>query len=352
MKYALIGCGRISPNHIRAALDNGLDIVALCDLDQQKMQDTAAKLPHPVTHYTDYRQLLAESEAQMIAIATDSGVHAELALAAIAAGKHVLIEKPVALSMADARRICKAAQESDVTVGVCHQNRFNHAVVEMRKALEEGRFGKLSHGAVAVRWNRSEAYYDQAAWRGTWVQDGGTLMNQCIHGIDLLRWMMGDEIEEVCGMTARRMHTHTECEDIGMAVVRFRNGALGTVEGTANVYPNDMEETLCLFGEQGTVKLGGNSVNQIELWKFADGDEDKSHVKEQAANVYGNGHTRLYADFLDAISQNRAPLVDTYAGMAALELVLAIYKSQKEGGVVRLPLIDFDCNDMKEKTND
>ena len=350
MTYALIGCGRVSPNHIRAALENQLDIVALCDLKEKKMQETAAKLPKPVAFYTDYRRLLAESGAQMVAIATDSGEHAEIALAAIEAGKHVLIEKPMALSMADARRICQAAQESGVTVGVCHQNRFNTAVVQLRKALEAGRFGKLSHGAVTVRWNRSEAYYDQAAWRGTWAQDGGTLMNQCIHGIDLLRWMMGDEISEVCGMTARRLHEHTECEDIGMAVIRFKNGALGTVEGTANVYPRDMEETLSLFGQHGTVKLGGGSVNKIDRWVFADGEEDMTVYEEKPENVYGNGHVWLYADFLAAIRENRPPLVDTYAGMAALELVLAIYKSQKEGCVVRLPLDNFDCNDMKENT--
>ncbi len=349
MKYALIGCGRISQNHIRAAMENGLEIVALCDLDADKLKETAEQLSDTVVCYTDYRQLLAESDAQILAIATDSGTHAELALAAIAAGKHVLIEKPIALSMADARRICKAAQESHVTVGVCHQNRFNLAVVQLRQALENGRFGKLSHGAVTVRWNRSEAYYDQAAWRGTWSQDGGTLMNQCIHGIDLLRWMMGDEITEVCGMTARRLHEHTECEDIGTAVVRFRNGALGTVEGTANVYPRDMEETLSIFGESGTVTLGGGSVNRVEHWLFADKNEDMTAFNEHPDNIYGSGHARLYGDFLDAIAEGREPLVDTYAGMAALELVLAIYKSQKEGRIVRLPLEDFDCKDMEEE---
>ncbi len=349
MKYALIGCGRISQNHIRAAMENGLEIVALCDLDADKMKKTAELLSDTVAMFTDYRKLLAESDAQVIAIATDSGTHAELALAAIAAGKHVLIEKPIALSMADARQICKAAQDSHVTVGVCHQNRFNLAVVQLRQALESGRFGKLSHGAVTVRWNRSEAYYDQAAWRGTWAQDGGTLMNQCIHGIDLLRWMMGDEITEVCGMTARRLHEHTECEDIGTAVVRFRNGALGTVEGTANVYPRDMEETLSIFGESGTVTLGGGSVNRVERWLFADGNEDMTAYGEHPDNIYGNGHARLYGDFLEAIAEGREPLVDTYAGMAALELVLAIYKSQKEGRIVRLPLEDFDCKDMEEE---
>lgn len=349
MKYALIGCGRISPNHIRAALDNGMEIVALCDLDVDKMKKAAESLSGDVALYTDYRQLLAESGAQMVAIATDSGTHAELALAAIAAGKHVLIEKPIALSMADARRLCKAAKESRVTVGVCHQNRFNIAVTQLRQALEAGRFGKLSHGAVTVRWNRSEAYYDQAAWRGTWAQDGGTLMNQCIHGIDLLRWMMGDEIREVCGMTARRLHEHTECEDIGTAVVRFCNGALGTVEGTANVYPRDMEETLSIFGESGTVTLGGGSVNRVDRWLFADGNEDMIGCGEHPDTIYGNGHARLYADFLAAIAEGREPLVDTEAGMAALELVLAIYKSQKEGRIVRLPLEDFDCKDMEEE---
>ena len=175
-------------------------------------------------------------------------------------------------------------------------------------------------------------------------------MNQCIHGIDLLRWMMGGEIDEVYGVTRQQFHDYLEAEDLGMAVVKFKNGAVATIEGTTNVYPKNLEETLYLFGENGTVKLGGKSTNNIDVWDFADeGEEDQKNkgLEEATSNVYGNGHTSLYADVIDAIEQDRLPYVDAYAGKNALELVLAIYKSQKEGRPVRLPLHDFASIDMK-----
>jgi predicted dehydrogenase len=219
----------------------------------------------------------------------------------------------------------------------------------MRKALEAGRFGKISHGSVQVRWNRNEDYYAQASWRGTWAQDGGALMNQCIHGIDLFRWMMGDEVEEVYGLTRRQFHHYIQAEDVGMAVVKFKNGAIGTIEGTTNVYPSNLEETLYLFGEKGTVKLGGTSTNNIDIWNFSDeteADQKYKGFEEATSNVYGNGHTCLFADVVGAIEDNRRPYVDAYAGRRALEMVLAIYKSQMIGMPVKLPLVDFDSITM------
>ena len=219
----------------------------------------------------------------------------------------------------------------------------------MRTALDSGRFGKLSHGSINVRWNRNRAYYEQATWRGKWTSDGGSLMNQCIHGIDLLRWMMGDEIEEVYGVTKQQFHDYLECEDIGVAILKFKNGAIGTIEGTVNVYPKNLEETLYLFGEKGTVKLGGTSCNNIDIWNFSnitDDDKKKAGLQEETSNVYGNGHTSLYADMLDAIKNNRQPYVDAYAGKNALEIVLAIYKSQLIGQPVKLPLKDFASSEM------
>ena len=253
------------------------------------------------------------------------------------------------MNIQDTDIIIKKAEENNVKVSACHQNRFNIAVQKMRQALEAGRFGKLSHGSIHVRWNRNENYYKQASWRGTWEQDGGALMNQCIHGIDLLRWMMGDEIEEVYGAAKRQFHPYLETEDVGMAVVRFTNGAIATIEGTTNVYPQNLEETLYLFGEKGTVKLGGKSTNNIDVWDFADEtEEDKTNkgLEEETNNVYGNGHTRLFADMIEAIQHDRPPYIDAYAGRRALELVLAIYKSQKEGIPVKLPLRDFSTQDM------
>lgn len=354
MKYALIGCGRIAVNHVKAAVNNKLDIVAVCDILPEKIEALLAKQgladDRSIQRYTDFKRMIAEHpEIQLISIATESGLHAEIALYCIERHINVIIEKPMAMSIADADKIIAAAKENNVKVSACHQNRFNVAVQKMRQALETGRFGKLSHGSIHVRWNRNKEYYDQAPWRGTWAQDGGALMNQCIHGIDLLRWMMGEEIVEVYAQTRQQFHHYLQAEDLGMAVVSFKNGAIGTIEGTTNVYPKNLEETLYLFGEQGTVKIGGTSTNNIDVWDFADetnADNANKGLKEETSNVYGNGHTSLFADVVDAINKDRTPYVDAVAGRNALELVLAIYKSAAEGKPVQLPLkecasIDF-----------
>lgn len=354
MKYALIGCGRISTNHVKAVINNNLEFVAVCDIVPEHMEDVLEKNglreDTSIKRYTDYKKMIEENELELVGIATESGIHAEIALYCIDHGINVIIEKPMAMNMKDAEEIIRRSEEKGVKVSACHQNRFNVAVQEMRKALEEGRFGKVSHGSIHVRWNRGKAYYDQAPWRGTWAQDGGALMNQCIHGIDLLRWMMGDEVEEVYGATRQQFHHYLEAEDIGMAIVKFKNGAIGTIEGTTNVYPQNLEETLYLFGENGTVKIGGKSTNNIDVWNFADesdADQKNKGLQEQTSNVYGNGHTSLYADVIDAIENNRTPYVDARAGRNALEMILAIYKSQKTGVPVKLPLEDFSTLDMQ-----
>lgn len=354
MNYALIGCGRIATNHIKAVKNNNLNLVAVCDTIPEQMQQLLEKHnlqnASSVKRYTDYKQMIEENRIELIGIATESGIHAEIALYCIDHGIHVIIEKPMAMSMSDADEIIRRSREKNVKVSACHQNRFNIAVQEMRKALETGRFGKLSHGSIHVRWNRDENYYKQASWRGTWEQDGGALMNQCIHGIDLLRWMMGDEIEEVYGATRQQFHHYLEAEDLGVAVVKFKSGAVATIEGTTNVYPQNLEETLYVFGENGTVKLGGKSTNNIDVWDFADetdADLKNKGLEEATSNVYGNGHTSLYADVIDAIKTDRVPYVDAVAGRNALELVLAIYKSQKTGVPVKFPLKDFASIDME-----
>ncbi|HBI63242.1 MAG TPA: oxidoreductase [Lachnospiraceae bacterium] len=354
MKYALIGCGRISTNHLHAAMINCLEIVAVCDIVPEHMEKLLKKHKisgsRKIKRYTDYQELIKENDIDLVSIATESGLHAQIAIDCIEKGIHVIIEKPMAMSLADADRIIELSEKKGVKVSACHQNRFNDAVQATRKALEAGRFGKLSHGSVHVRWNRDREYYKQASWRGTWVHDGGALMNQCIHGIDLLRWMLGDEVEEVYGVTRQRFHHYLEAEDVGVAVVQFKNGAVAVIEGTTNVYPRNLEETLYLFGEAGTVKLGGKSTNNIDVWEFADEQETDTankELQEMAENVYGHGHIRLFADMAAAIVENRQPYVDAYAGKRALELVLAIYKSQKEKLPVKLPLRDFACEEMQ-----
>ena len=354
MRYALIGCGRIATNHMKAAVNNQLEISAVCDVVQEHMEVLLAKHElqndMSILRYTDYKSMIQEVKPDLVSIATESGIHAEIALFCIDHGVHVIIEKPMAMSISDANEIIRHSEEKHVKVSACHQNRFNIAVQEMRHALEAGRFGRLSHGSIHVRWNRNQGYYDQAPWRGTWAQDGGALMNQCIHGIDLLRWTFGGEIEEVYGQTRQQFHDYLEAEDVGMAVVKFKNGAIATIEGTTNVYPKNLEETLYIFGEKGTVKIGGTSTNNIDVWDFADesaADTKNKGLQEETSNVYGNGHTSLFADMIDAIQNDRKPYVDAYAGRDALELVLAIYKSQKEGHAVRLPLENFASTDME-----
>lgn len=354
MAYALIGCGRIATNHIRAALKNGLNITSVCDVIPERMEALLTlhglENERSICRYTNYQELVQKECPQLVAIATDSGSHAKIALHCIEQDMHLIIEKPMAMSIRDADTIIVKSQAKGTIVSACHQNRFNLAVQQLRCALEAGRFGHLSHGSVHVRWNRDRNYYTQAPWRGTWHQDGGCLMNQSIHGIDLLRWMMGDEIEEVMGVTARRQHPYIQAEDIGMAVVRFKSGAIATIEGTTNVYPKNLEETLYLFGEHGTVKLGGKSVNKIDVWEFADKckqDEEAGGLEEKTHNVYGNGHTSLYADVIHAIETGAQPYVDAIAGRNALELVLAIYLSAQKGQPVKLPLEECASSDFE-----
>jgi len=353
VKYALIGCGRISPNHIAAALANKLDFVAICDIETANMRDKKLKfeLSDEIKQYTDYHEMLRNEKPELVAIATESGKHAQIALDCMDYGCNLIIEKPIALSIEDANKIIVKAEELGLKVCACHQNRFNKSIQKIREAVEKNRFGKMFHGTAHIRWCRNHEYYDRASWRGTWEQDGGALMNQCIHNIDLLRWMMGDEITEVVGMTDRLHHDYIDAEDLGIALIKFKNGAYGVVEGTTNVYPKNLEETLYLFGEKGTVKAGGQSVNIIEEWRFSDMLDDPEEVKqrfhENPPNVYGYGHTPLYADVIDAINNDRKPYVDAEAGKRALELVLAIYKSAYEGCVIKLPLNECATIDFK-----
>lgn len=352
MKYALVGCGRISSNHIVAAQKNNLEIVGLCDILPEKIHEKKEKHELDQTRqYTDYREMLEQESPELVAVCTESGKHAEIALDCIEYGCNVIIEKPIALSLNDADKIIRRGHEKGVKVCTSHQNRFNKSIQKMRSAVDKGRFGRLLYGTAHIRWCRDINYYQCAPWRGTWEYDGGALMNQCIHNIDLLRWMMGDEIEEVMGITARQNHEYIECEDLGIAIVKFRNGGYGIIEGTTNIYPKNLEETLYLFGENGTVKVGGKSVNRIEEWYFADGLDDRNAVIESCSenppDIYGFGHTPLYKDMIEAIINNREPYVNGEAGRRALELVLGIYKASYEGQTVKFPVSNCSTLDFK-----
>jgi len=353
MRYALIGCGRISPNHLAAAQANKLEIVGLCDIDAAMLEDKILKFKldaSKVAQYDDYQLMLDEQKPELVSICTESGKHAAIALECIRRGINIIVEKPIALSIEDADAIIEEARKHNVKVCACHQNRFNKSVVKIREAMDQRRFGRLFYGTAHIRWNRGHEYYDRACWRGTWEQDGGALMNQCIHNIDLLRWMMGNEVTEVFAYTDKLNHPYIEAEDLGIALIRFANGSYGIIEGTTDIYPKNLEETLYLFGEKGTVKAGGQSVNIIEEWRFADmlddADEVKATYHENPPNVYGFGHTPLFADVIDAIRTDRQPKVTAEDGKRALELVLAIYKSAAEGRPVKLPLAKCATTDF------
>lgn len=353
LRYALIGCGRISPNHISAAINNSLSIVGLCDLELDKATNLfkSFNLGDNTNIYKDYVKMIKEEKPDLIAIATESGNHAEIAKYCIKQRINLIIEKPIALSLEDADEIIDLSNKYNVTVSACHQNRFNKSIQKIKEAIDNNRFGKLFHGTAHIRWNRKQDYYTQAPWRGTWEQDGGALMNQCIHNIDLLRWTMGNEITEVFAYSDNLNHPYIESEDFGVALVKFKNGSYGVIEGTTNIYPKNLEETLYIFGEKGTVKAGGKSVNIIEEWFFEDNLDKPKLVKEKFSEnpptVYGFGHTPLYEDVIDSILNNRKPFVTAEDGKNALELVLGIYKSASEGKSVKFPLINAATIDFK-----
>jgi len=356
---ALIGCGRISFKHIEAFVKNAglFRLVATCDplLDRAKAKADEYRKNFPgaqVAVYEDYGKMLIDEKPDMVTIAAESGYHARIAVDCLDSGCHVICEKPMALSIEDADDMIAAANRNKKQLGVCFQNRFNDPVRKARKAYEAGRFGRIMHGMVQIRWNRGESYYAEAPWRGTWALDGGTLMNQCTHGIDLLQWMMGEDVVRVHGVTRRFMRP-IEAEDFGSAILEFKSGAVGIVEGSADIYPGNLNETLSIFGEKGSVVIGGLAVNKLETWRFSDavtsGDTEERVLnpgEKDPPSVYGFGHASLFADFAEAVAQGKEPLVSGTRGKKALEIILAIYKSMKEGYPVDLP-IQFSTREMK-----
>jgi UDP-N-acetyl-2-amino-2-deoxyglucuronate dehydrogenase len=335
--FGVIGCGRISKNHMESIKAvPGAKLVAVADINAEALANAAEK--YDCQGYSDYHELLANPEVQIINICTESGLHARIAIDAMKTGKHVLVEKPMAMSIAEADAMIGIAKEMGVKLGVVHQNRFNNAIVKLRKAVEEDKFGKFTHSSAVVRWNRNDEYYSQAPWRGTWAQDGGCLMNQSIHNIDLLQWMMGP-VESLFAYTATNMRS-IEGEDVGAIVLKFKNGALGIIEATTTIYPKNLEETLNIFGSTGTVCIGGIAVNKIEAWRFS-GDDEATVLADQdkePPNVYGFGHADIIRDFMDAITEDREPAISGEEGRKSLEIILAIYHSVKYKKEITFPL--------------
>lgn len=335
--FGLIGCGRISKNHLESIkVLPGAKLIAVADVKPDALDLTVTK--YNCQGYSDYTELLKNPAVDIVNICTESGLHARIAIDAMKAGKHVLVEKPMAMSLAEADAMIATAREMGVKLGVVHQNRFNTAIVKLRKAMENSKFGKLTHGSAVVRWNRNEEYYSQAPWRGTWTQDGGCLMNQSIHNIDLLQWMMGP-VESLFAYTATNMRK-IEAEDLGMVILKFQNGAIGTIEATTTIFPENLEETLSVFGSTGSVCIGGIAVNKIETWRLG-GDDETAVVAQQdkePPNVYGFGHADIIKDFMEAISEGRDPAVTGVEGRKALEIILAVYHSVKYRKEIKFPL--------------
>jgi len=343
--FGVIGCGRIAPKHTESIIAiPEAALLAVCDIVPEKAEDFARK--YNAQPYVDYRELLKREDIDVVTIATPSGNHAEIGIAAARAGKHIMVEKPMSMTLQEADLLIKTCRECGVKLAVIHQNRFNQSIKHLRSAVEAGRFGKLTHGQASVRWNRNQDYYTQAPWRGTKLQDGGVLMNQSIHNIDLLQWMLGP-VDSVYGYTNTALRA-IEMEDVAGAVLKFKNGAIGIIEAATTIYPKNIEETLNIFGETGSVIIGGIAVNRVEVWEFPESQGEKQQIFAAQENdpptVYGFGHREIIEDMIQAIQNDTLPAVPGEEGRKALEIILAIYKCQETGIPVKFPLIEESAN--------
>ncbi len=337
-RIAVVGCGRISVNHAEAiARIDGLDLVAACDQDAGRAR--AFGELHGVPWFLSYDEMLRSVDCDVVTIATPSGLHPAQGVIAARAGKHVVTEKPMAISLRGADELVQACDAAGVHLFVVKQNRLNAPVQMLKRAVDQGRFGRLYMANCTVRWTRPQDYYDQAPWRGTWEFDGGAFMNQASHYVDLVQWVMGP-VESVMAKTAT-LARKIETEDSGVAIMRFRSGALGVIEVTMLTYPSNMEGSITVLGERGTVKIGGTAVNKVEHWTFADADPDDDVVHAAGTNppnIYGYGHEGYYRNVLAVLSGDAKPDTDGRAGRKSLELILGIYESAKTGRDVPLPL--------------
>ena len=337
-RVALVGCGRISANHFEAlSRIDGLDLVAVCDTVEARAREAGERWGVP--WFTSYDQMLARVTCEVVSIATPSGLHPQHGIIAARAGKHVVSEKPMAITLSAADELVKACDDAGVQLFVVQQNRLNATVQLVKRAMDKGRFGRVYMANATVRWTRPQEYYDQAPWRGTWEFDGGAIMNQASHYVDLIQWLVGP-VEGVMAKTAT-MARRIEAEDSGAAILKFRNGAIGVIEVTMLTFPKNYEGSITILGEKGSVKIGGTAVNRIEHWEFADYDDDDKLV--EAANtsppsVYGFGHEPYYRNVLRVLRGEAGPDTDGRGGRKSLELILGIYESAKTGREVPLPL--------------
>lgn len=343
---ALVGCGRIARRHadlLGRGQIAGARLAAVCDLRAERAEAYGREFGVP--HFQDMHEMMRQPGIDAVSVLTESGAHAEHVIALAQHRKHIIVEKPMALTLTDADRMVRACDDARIRLFVVKQNRFNVPVVKAREALTAGRFGRMVLGTVRVRWCRTQAYYDQDPWRGTWALDGGVLTNQASHHVDLLEWMMGD-VESVSAMATTRL-AKVETEDTAVVTLRFASGALGVIEATTAARPRDLEGSLSLLGEGGTVEIGGFAVNQMRTWQFAQAEPGDEEVMERFSvnppNVYGFGHQAYYEHVVDCLRNDRPHLVDGLEGRRSLELITAIYESVETGREVALRFRPTRC---------
>jgi UDP-N-acetyl-2-amino-2-deoxyglucuronate dehydrogenase len=338
VRVALVGCGRISRNHVEA-IDrvDGLELVAVADSDAARAEAIATERGIPA--FGSLEAMLAGVPSDLVSICTPSGLHPAHGIVAAQTGRHVLTEKPMAISLAAADELVQACDAAGVQLFVVKQNRLNPPIQLLRRAIDKGRFGRIYSANVTVRWTRPQEYYDAEPWRGTWEFDGGAIMNQASHYVDLMQWLVGP-VESVLAKTATQAR-RIEAEDSGVAILKFRSGALGVIEVTVLTYPRNLEGSITILGERGSVKVGGTAVNRVEHWMFADYDDDDKLVDAASTNpptVYGFGHEGYYRNVLKVLRGEARPDTDGRAGRKSLELILGIYESAKIGREVPIPL--------------
>ena len=339
IRFALVGCGRIWKNHVEALKKHSksAEVVAVCDIDENVLE--AAEGATGAQGYLAYEDLLRDSEADVVVLSTPSGLHAEQAIRAAQSGKHVITEKPMATRWLDGKRMVSACDQSGVRLFVVKQNRRNATLQLLKRAMDGDRFGRIYMVAVNVFWSRPQSYYDSAKWRGTWEFDGGAFMNQASHYVDLLDWLIGP-VESVQAYTAT-LARDIEVEDTGVMALRWRSGALGTMSVTMLVYPKNLEGSITVIGEKGTVRIGGLAVNQIQHWEFAEKRPEDDRVHEasyETTSVYGFGHPLYYENVIKALRGEAEAETDGREGLRSLELLVATYLSARDGRRVSLPL--------------
>ncbi|MCZ7562544.1 MAG: Gfo/Idh/MocA family oxidoreductase [Burkholderiales bacterium] len=339
IRFALAGCGRIAANHF-GALEKHKDraqLVAVCDVDAATLEQAAHRTG--ARPFVSYVEMLEKSGADVVVLATPSGLHPAQTIQAADAGKHVMTEKPMATRWEDGKRMVAACDEAGVRLFVVKQNRRNATLQLLKRAVDRKRFGRIFMVTINVFWSRPQEYYDSAKWRGTWEFDGGAFMNQASHYVDLLDWLIGpvESVQAYTGTLARNI----QVEDTGVMLVRWRSGAMGSVNVTMLTYPKNLEGSITIIGEKGTVRVGGVAVNDIQHWEFADQDPDDAKVKNasyQTSSVYGFGHPLYYDNVLEVLRGEAEPETDGREGLRSLEVLIAAYLSARDGRRVALPL--------------